>query len=298
MNFFKNASIFRLSETIDIHLLADTLQKQPFTPCGSQEPVSIGWTEIEGYPFISVEGQILLLARTESKIIPTAAINLEVKTRSMKIEQDQGYKVGRKQAKELKEDIITELLPRALTTQRDTWVWIDTKNNWLVIDSSSSAVVDLVMGLIAKTFDPFPALPTYTQISPVTVMTEWLVSNSPFYPFTIDQDAELKDMGESRSVVRYSNHNLDNEEICAHISNGKRCTRLALTWDDKVSFTLTDDLNLKIKGIKPTDLLAGQLERGGDSHEIITSMLTLVAGELNGLITSLILALGGERTYE
>lgn len=296
MQFFKNATFYRLTEVIDIHLLEDLLQKKSFSPCGSQEPSTIGWADIEGYPFIQTEGQILLLARTESKILPTAAINLEFKTRAAKIEEDQGYKVGRKQGKELKEDIITELLPRALTAQRDTWVWIDTENNWVVVDSSSSTTVDAIMGLIAKTFDPFPVAPIYTEVSAATTMTEWLVSNEPYHPFNIENDAELKERGENRGVVRYSNHNLDNQEICNHIASGKLCTRLALTWADKISFTLTEDLTLK--NIKPTDLLAEQVTPEGDKHDMIVAIFTLIAGELNGLFTSLILALGGERTPE
>ena len=52
--------------------------------------------------------------------------------------------------KEIKERVTDELLPRAFSVYRDTRVWIDPQNHWLVIDAAASAKADEVIGLLAS----------------------------------------------------------------------------------------------------------------------------------------------------
>lgn len=63
--------------------------------------------------------------------------------------------------------------------------------------------------------------------------------------FYIDQECELKASGDSGAVVRYGRHPLDIEEVRQHIEQGKLPTKLALTFDGRVSFVLTDGLRLR-----------------------------------------------------
>jgi recombination associated protein RdgC len=91
------------------------------------------------------------------------------------------------------------------------------------------------------------------QRSPVAVMTGWLEADEAPYNFTIDQDTELRATGESKAAVRYVKHSLDPEDIRRHIAAGKQCTRLAMTWNSRVSFVLTE--SLAIKGVKPLDVI-------------------------------------------
>lgn len=45
--------------------------------------------------------------------------------------------------------------------------------------------------------------------------------------------------------MRYARHRLVTDEVKQHIEGGKMPTRLALTWNDRVSFVLTEGLQLK-----------------------------------------------------
>lgn len=294
--WFKNLRFFRLHADWSTDGLDDAIAKQAFTPGGSQDPVSLGWTAPNEHTDLvhRVEGQILLCAKAEKKLLPTTVINQIARERAKDKAAEQGYKVGRKQMKELKEDLITELLPRAFSVSRDIFVWIDPVNRWLAVDAAAAATADEVMGLLAKTFEVFPALPIYTEQSPGRAMTQWLSDfNAPF-PFTIDQDAELRASGESRAVVRYAHHNLDSDEVRAHITDGKQCTRLALTWADKISLVLTD--GLEIKRLSPTDLLSEQQEHSAaDEAQSFDHDFLLMSSELNVLLLELLDALGGEK---
>src|SRR5256885_3192463 len=51
--------------------------------------------------------------------------------------------------------------------------------------------------------------------------------------------------GNAAALVRYARHPLDIDEVRQHIEHGKLPTRLALTWDDRVSFVLTEGLQLR-----------------------------------------------------
>lgn len=56
---------------------------------------------------------------------------------------------------------------------------------------------------------------------------------------TIDRDCELQALGEEKAIVSFKRHPLQDEvadEIKPHLAAGKRSTKLALTWDDRISF--------------------------------------------------------------
>ena len=296
--WFKNLRLFRLSPEWDY--TADTLeaalQEHAFQPGTSQDPLSLGWVAPrEGEALVHVlNDQLLICLRSEKKLLPSTVINQVARAKARDIEGEQGYKPGRKQMREIKEQVITELMPRAFSIQRDTRIWIDTKNHWLAVDAASAATGDEVMGLLAKSLNPFPVLPLYTEMSPGSAMTAWLVDDEAPANFSIDQDTELRSTSESRAVVRYVRHSAEPEELRRHIESGKQCTRLALTWDDRISFVLTDGLELK--RVAPLDVLKEQNEvLGGDEAEMFNSDMTLMTAELSKLFDDLLNALGGEK---
>jgi recombination associated protein RdgC len=123
-------------------------------------------------------------------------------------------------------------------------------------------------------------------------MSDWLLSGEPAAGFTVDRECELKSDDEMKSVVRYARHRLDIDEVRAHIQSGKRPTRLALTWAERVSFVLTEGLQLK-----RLDFLDGVYEDrpsvGAD--EAFDADVAIATAELRRLIPDLIEALGGEQ---
>ncbi len=296
--WFKNLRIFRLlpSWSCTADSLEQALEKQAFRPGGSQDMQSLGWVPPrEGGPLVhALDGQYLLSLRAEKKLLPATVINQFTKIRAQEIEEQQGYKPGRKQMREIKEDTTDELLPKAFSIFRDTRIWIDTRNHWLIIDAAAAATSDDVIALLAKALEPFPIVPLYVEMSPASAMTNWLVSNEPPAGFTIDQDTELRSTNESRAVVRYVRHSIDIEEVRKHVESGKQCTRLALTWADRVSFVLTD--GLEVKRVTPLDVLKENQDGNAQNEaEEFDSDFTLMAGELAQMLDDLVEALGGEK---
>ncbi len=295
--WFKNLQIYRLTApwTMTAEQLEASLAKQAFAPCSSGDMQSEGWVSPRdnGMLVHGVNRQLLLQLGTEKKLLPSTVINQVTKARAAELEEQQGFKPGRKQMKELKEQVTDELLPRAFSIQRSTRVWIDPVNGWLVVDAASAAKADDVFKLLLKSLESLPFASLRTEQSPLAAMTDWLAADEAPGGFTVDQDTELRASGEGKATVRYVRHTLEAEDVRRHIAAGKQCTRLALTWSDRVSFVLTE--SLAIKRVAPLDVLKENADASTQNDdERFDSDFALMSGELAKLIADLVQALGGE----
>ena len=173
----------------------------------------------------------------------------------------------------------------AFTKQGSVLVWIDAAARLLMIDAGSQGKADEVMTCLAKSVDGLGAVLVQTTISPVAAMSDWLLSQEPPAGFSIDRECELKAGDDSKAVVRYSRHALDIEEVQQHITNGKLPTRLALTWEGRISFVLTEGLQIKklafVEGVFQDDAYASKDDRFDADAAIAT-------GEISKLIPDLL----------
>ena len=300
--FFRNALLYRLKAdwALDSSQVNDKLSRLAFTPGTAVQQLSQGWVPsvADGDLAHHVGGQLLLTLRTEKKLLPASVIAQFTKQRAAEIEERQGYRPPRRQMKEIKEQVTEELIPKAFSIFKDTRIWIDPVNRWLLIDTTSAARADEVIGLLAKSLDGLPLQPLRLGRSPARSMTSWLIDDAAPAGFTIDQDTELKAMGESRAAVRYVAQSIEAEAVKKHIEEGKQCTRLALTWNDRISFLLTEPLALK--RITPLDVIREDEgdTASDDARAKFDSAFALMAGELAGLLEDLVDALGGEQAEQ
>lgn len=295
--WFKNLQIFRLPAPwrTSAAELETQLAKMSFEPGTSLDMKSIGWIppRHEGQLVHAVGRNYFLTLCTEKKLLPASVIKQVANERAAELEEQQGFRPGRKQMKDLRDQVADELLPRAFAVRSTTRVWIDAQNGWLGVDSSSPSKVDDVVKMLLKSIDSLPIESLQTQRSPGSAMTDWLASGEAPYGFTVDQDTELRASSESKATVRYVRHSLESDDVRRHIESGKQCTRLAMTWSDRVSFVLTDSLVLK--QIKPLDVLNESADKTAQNEdEEYDADMTLMASELHGLLTALIESLGGQ----
>ena len=295
--WFKNLQIYRLTApwTMTSEQLEASLAPQSFAACGNLDMQTQGWVSPRdnGMLVHTVNRQLLLQLATEKKLLPSTVINQVTKARAAELEEQQGFKPGRKQMKELKEQVTEELLPRAFSIRRSTFVWIDPVNGWLVVDAASPAKADEVFKLLLKSLETLPFASLRTERSPQSAMTDWLAADEAPAGFTVDQDTELRSTSESKATVRYVRHTLEAEDVRRHIAAGKQCTRLALTWSDRVSFVLSESLALK--RVAPLDVLKENADSGTKNEdERFDTDFALMTGELAKLVGDLVEALGGE----
>lgn len=292
---FRNLQMYRLN---DFKMTADelsaALKSNEFTPASSVELMRQGFDSPRpNGPLVhAVNGQYLLKLKTEKRLLPSSVINQVAKERAAELEEAQGFAPGKKAMKEIKERVADELLAQAFRIPDHTLVWIDPINGWLMIDTPSPSKADDVVKMLLKSVDKLPLESLRVMRSPVAVMTEWLQTDEAPAFFTIDQDATLRATGESKAQVQYKRHTLDVADVGKHIAAGKQCTRLAMTWDDKISFQL--DESLTIKSIKMLDVLKETEASTKNDDDRFDSDMTLFTGELAKMAADLIEALGGE----
>lgn len=295
---FKNLTVYRMGPdwTATAAEIEAELDKARFVECGATQQKSMGWVEPRGEahaPLVEVvDGQILLKLMTEQRVVPGSVIKKRTEEIAAKIEEQTGRKPGKKQVKDLKEQALHELLPMAFTKQSTTRIWIAPKERLLMLDAGSQAKADEVVTLLAQSFQGLSMSLIQTAMSPAAAMTHWLGTGEPPYQFTIDRECELKSTDEMKSVVRYARHNLDTDEVKQHIVSGKVPTRVAMTWRDRVSFILTEALQLK--KVTFLDVVfegAVSVEKG----ETFDADAAIATGELIQLLPDLVEALGGEQ---
>jgi recombination associated protein RdgC len=274
--------------------MEQNLQSARFVECGASQEKSIGWVEPRGEAngalVEAVGGQLILKLMVETRTLPGSVVTRKAKERIAHIEATSGRKPGKKETRDIKDDIRLELLPMAFTKQATVVVWLDPKAQLLVIDAASQAKSDEVVTALVKSLDGMALTLINTKVSPTAAMSEWLVSQEAPSGFCVDRECELKAADESKAVVRYSRHPLDNDEVKKHVEGGKLPTRLALTWDSRVSFVLTESLQLKKLAFLEV-VFEGSSAGKDDGFDTDTAIAT---GELRKLLPDLLVALGGE----
>jgi recombination associated protein RdgC len=298
----KNLFIYRLSRDVTIMsdeaTFASQLQAFIFSPCGSQDMAKTGWVSplgsLSDQLFHLAGAQILLVIRREEKIIPGAVIKDALADKVSKLELDQGRRLKKTEKDSLRDEVLHSLLPRAFTRNSLTKIWIDGSKGLVIVDTVSSKRAEDALALLRKTLGSLPVVPL-TMESPIELtMTEWVRSDSMPTGFTMRDEAELKAILEGGGVARVTKQDLVSDEVATHIEAGKVVTRLALDWQERVSFTLDDCM--VIKKVKFTDSLLEQND-DIDREDVLQRFdadFILLTGELSQLITDLSAALGGE----
>jgi recombination associated protein RdgC len=295
--WFRNLRLYRLQRELKLAAadLDARLAKRPLARCGSFEMASRGWVfpRAEGAFVHAVERQWLLALGVEQKLLPATVIRQTAQERAAAIEAEQGRKVGRKEMRDIAERVAEELLPKAFTRRRTTWAWLDPASRWLALDAGSDARADEFMETLSATLDDLAPRPLQTQVSPLSAMTEWVASGEAPAGFTLDSDLELRAASESQSAIRYVHHDIGGPEVAAHVAAGKIVTKLGMTWNDRISFVLTDKLH--IKRLAFLDIVREQADgSAANADEQFDADFALMAGELSRMFEDLLLALGGE----
>lgn len=296
----KNAFIYRVQNDLSssAQAIEAALQAQAFAACGATQEISVGWIpprgQANGAMLESVGGHWILKLMTESKRVPTDVINRKVVEKVEEIEASTGRKPGKKEKRELKEDAKLALLPMAFTSRSTTTVWIDPTKKTLVIDTASQAKADAVVTALIKCVDGLALQLINTNTSPAAAMAHWLSTMEAPASFTVDRECELKAADESKAVVRYGRHALDIEEVAQHVRQGKIPTKLAMTWNDRVSFVLSDGFQIKKIDFLDTVFLDGEGKGAHDAKDdAFDADIAIMTGEMSKMIPDLIEALGG-----
>ena len=298
--WFKNLILYRFTQAFDLkpEELEDKLKQKRFKSCGSQDMSTYGWVPPLGKHgdmlTHSANGFVMITARKEEKILPASVIRDALEEKVEHIEQEQDRQVFSKEKKALKDDVLIELLPKAFTRSQNIYAYIDPKEGWMVVDASSFKKAEELTSCLRECLGSLPIINPPLKNMPSHFMTEWLSGKQPLpSSFELGEECELREPGDEGGQVKVSRQELMSEETEVHLSAGKLVSKLALVWDEALTFVLGDDM--VVRKLKFTDVIQDQLDEieadtAAEQFDADFSVMTLTQQKM---IKSLISALGG-----
>lgn len=289
--FFRNLTIFRFPDGLDLGDLEEKLSAQPLKPVGALDLTSRGFIPPMGRDATAfthpVDDAAWIAVGGEDKLLPSAVVNDMLAKRLAEVEEKEGRRPGSRMRKRMKEDLVHELLPRAFVRPVRTDAMVDLREGLCIVDASSRKSAEAVVSEIRNALGSFPALPLNAEVAPRAVMTGWIAGEPLPEGLSLGEECELKDAMDGGAIVRCQHQDLSVDEIAKHLEAGKQVTKLALVLDDCVSFVLGEDLV-----IRKLKFLEGAVDRieGIEADDIraeLDARFTLMAAELRRLFATL-----------
>ncbi|MDT8877950.1 recombination-associated protein RdgC [Halomonas saccharevitans] len=299
--WFKHLHLYRLHDApeLDAASLETALDEQAFRPLGGSEARRLGWCAPAGRTgtqlLHELQGQRLLTALRQERILPASVVREEVEERSEAIEASEGRKLRRQEKLTIKEQVYEELLPRAFVRSQKVDLWWDSRRQLIAINSSSRTRAEELLDLLRETLGSLKVTPLASQTLPMRAMTTWLGDpGSRPADLVLGDQVELKAKGDD-GVLRARQVDLDSDEIQQLLESGRQASKLALSIEGRLSFVLHDDL--AIKSLRFDDALideASQTDDGDDALVRLETDFILMTQALAENIERLIEWLGGE----
>ena len=155
------------------------------------------------------------------------------------------------------------------------------------MDTSSRKSAEELLSELRKALGSFPAVPVNSEVAPRSILTAWLAGEPLPAGLLLGDECELKDPVDRGAVVKCTRQELSADEVAKHLEAGKQCSRLALVFDDHLSFVLGDDL--VVRKLKFLDGAVESLE-GGELDSVraeLDARYALMVGELRRLFAML-----------
>jgi recombination associated protein RdgC len=300
--WFRNLQLFRFNKPFNTkpETLATKLANKPFVPCGKLDLQTTGFVPPLGRHsqmlVHAANGYRLLTTRTEQKILPASVVREMVGERVQAQETREMRKLGKKDKERVREQILHELLPRALVRSSFTSAYIDAAGEWLIVDSASRKRAENFCTVLRDAVGSLDVAPLRVTKAPAHVMTQWIKHARMPKGFVLGDTCEMREPQADGAVVRCRRMDLTSDIIHKHLEEGKHVTQLALSWQDRLEFILNDEL--AIKRLRMTDVLEEQLEAVDTDDEAarFDANFSLMVLEIARLLPDVLKALGGADT--
>lgn len=299
--WFRNLLIYRITQTIELaaEALELALASKRARPCGNQELTTYGFVAPLGKgpeaPLVHASnGFLLIAARKVERILPASVVNDALKEKIETIEAEQQRKVYKKERDQLKDEIVQTLLPRAFSRKKQTFAAIMPADGLIIIDATSPKQAEDLLSTLRECLGSLPVRPVSVQMAPTATLTDWVRNQKACDGFRLSDDALLRDSHDDGGSITAKHQDLTSEEIQQHLAAGKTVTKLALAWDDKLSFVIDD--GLAVRRLRFDDLLQDQAAKDGGEDELgqLDASFVLMMLTLRKFIPALLEALGGE----
>ena len=297
--WFKNLQLYRFTKPFEVNAetLGQQLQQYSFEPCGSRDWSRSGWVPPlgrHGSEFVhATNGYLMLCSKRQEKLLPASVINDALEERVAEIEKRELRVVMRKERRNLKDEVIFDLVPRAFVRSSLVFAYISPRDNMLLVNAASAKRSEALVDDLREALGSLSVIPLAPKNLPIDVMTQWVNTGQPAQGFALGEECELRDNADISSVIRCKNQDLTAVEILNHLKTGMHVSKLALSWQNRVECLLDD--RLSIKQLRFSDLVqekADEIEAEdvASQFDVDFSIMSL---ELSEFLKAFVSALGG-----
>lgn len=249
--WFKQVQLLQFTSTLELstNALLEKLTPFSFKPCLPSMESSLGWvspfdTDDEFAPLTrSINGYIMLCLQTEDKILPAAVIRHELDKKIKKVELEENRKVRQNEKLAWKDEIKVTLLPRAFSKFTKLYAYIDTKHRRLVLGTANAKKAEQFIRLFKKSTQAETSAIEISKPSPI--MTHWVKHHDYPSAFAVEKAGVLQDPNQQNRIIRCQQQDLFAASIQSLMKEGCVMKQLAINWQDRISFVLSDDFSLK-----------------------------------------------------
>lgn len=284
--WFKQIQLFQLTENISSNAtaLAEKLAPLAFKPCLPSMPQSIGFVsplDEEEAPLVrGINGCLMICLQIEEKIMPATVVNQTLKDKIKLVEANEGRRVRQREKLSMKDEVVYTLLPRAFTKLSKVYAYIDTRKQWLILDTHSNAKTEMFISLFKKVIGENIAVLDITK--PASILTSWLKKRD--YPsiFSIEKSCVLQDARQETRIIRAQQQDLFASSIQSLLNDGCEVIQLAMCWQDRINFVVTEELKLKSIHLAKEEIieLKDELETKGQKFDADLMIMSEMYGEM------------------
>lgn len=293
--WYKNAIIYLLPDGWQLEAgFAEKLEQAAFTPCMGLDWFSEGFappTPFSSDFVFTAQNSNRVCLTHEEKVLPSATVRDLVNGKVAEIKEAEARNVWYEEKQQLKEQIIDDLLPRALTQSRRTEAIFDTERGYLLVNEASDKRAEQMLIKLREALGGLKVAMPYTRESPSSLMTEWLLQGHAEGDFELGYNVLLQGVGDVVPKVKISKKDLTHPEVIQHAKNGMKVVELELEWREQISFTLTQ--NFALKRIRFSDVLQEEAEQGDDTASLMFSSQIIMVEALGEMLDELANLLGG-----
>lgn len=282
---FRNVFAYRLPESFTAPDWHAALAQYPLRTPGPIELATAGFVPVfEGKPaFAHRQGdaaRFVFACRT--KILPSSVIKDALREKIREIETQRGTRVGGRERRRLREDVLTALLERAFVRESRTQAIVLPNEGWFLVDTASAKTAEACIAAVRQALGSFAVLPAPYESASV-LLTHWLATQTLPTAFAFSDACVLADPVERGTRWTGRGVDLAGEEVRQHLESGMRVQSLRLTYGEHVEFTLTD-AHLLLRSLRLIVETEGSAE---DAIAEADAQLALFLGEVKPLLADL-----------
>jgi len=240
LRFYRVTSPWPESEA----LLSEALSANAFSPCGPFAERSAGWEppcNDENDPLCRrLNGADLIQLRTQSRVLPVAAINEALEERLSDFRSRMKMEPTRGEVRRLKEETRDSLLSKSLVKSERNRACFIHAESLLVIDVGTATKAEWLIDQLRPCFDQFVCTPLTFNNLPADLLTGIFMGDSPL-GFSLGRECRMQDISDHKSVVSWRDFELSDHSIRQHVVEGMKITHLGVGFDEVMTCVIDQE---------------------------------------------------------